>query len=142
MSLIEVLMAALLFSLSAGSSLRIWSLISMGAMQEERRQVLADRLDGELAGLEAMLRLQSRQALQPPPCGHAAASLQALLSARPSAEGVQRRLTLLPADDGLVLELAIEGLPLRRQRLLLPAALGLCQSSPVPSAAMGAQSHG
>lgn len=142
MSLIEVLMAALLFSLSAGSSLRIWSLISMGAMQEERRQVLADRLDGELAGLEAMLRLQSRQALQPPPCGHAAASLQALLSARPSAEGVQRRLTLLPADDGLVLELAIEGLPLRRQRLLLPAALGLCQSSPVPSAAMGAKSHG
>jgi hypothetical protein len=120
-SLIEVLMAALVFSLSAGSSLRIWSLISMGVMQEERRQVLADRLDGELAGLEAMLRL---------------------LSARPRAVGVQRRLTRLPADDGLVLELAIEGLPLRRQRLLLPAALGLCQSPPVPSTAMGAPSHG
>ncbi len=142
MNLIEVLMAALLFSLSAGSSLRIWSLISMGVMQEERHQLLAERLDGELAALEATLRLQSRQVLQPPPCGNTAASLQALLSSRPSAEGVQRRLTLLPADDGLVLELAIDGLPVRRQRLLLPAALGLCHSPAVPSPSLGAQGHG
>lgn len=142
MNLIEVLLAALLFSLSAGSSLRIWGLISMGVMQEERRQLLADRLDGELAALEASLRLQSRQALPPPPCGNTASSLQSLLSARPSPEGVQRRLTLLPADDGLLLELAIEGLPLRRQRLVLPAALGLCQSTPSIPAALGRQVHG
>jgi hypothetical protein len=141
-NLIEVLMATLLFSVSAGSSLQIWSLISVGMVQEERRQVLADRLESELAALEATLRLQSRQALQPPPCGNAATSVQALLSSRPSAEGVQRRLTLLPANDGLVLELAIEGLPVRRQRLLLPAALGLCQSPPVPAAATGGQPHG
>lgn len=143
MNLIEVLMAALLVSLSAGSSLRIWSLIAMGVTQEERRQLLADRLEGELAALEASLRLQSRQSPQPPPCGNSAATLQTLLSSRPSAEGVERRLTLLPADDGLLLELAIDGLPLRRQRLLLPAALGLCQS---PSAATGSsappQIHG
>lgn len=130
MNLFEVLLAALLFALSAGSSLRIWGLISMGVMQEERRQLLADRLDGDLAALEAHLRLQSRQALPPRPCGNAATSVQAMLSSLPSAEGVQRRLTLLPEEDGLLLELSIEGLPLRRQRLVLPVAMGLCQSPP------------
>lgn len=134
MSLSEVLMAALLFSLSAGSSLRIWSQIAVGVMQEERRQQLADRLDGELAALEASLRLQSLQRLPPPPCGNSAASLRTLLSSRPSSEGVERQLSLLPAQDGLLLELAIDGLPVRRQRLVLPAALGLCQTAaPTPT---------
>jgi hypothetical protein len=141
-NLIEVLLAALLFSLSAGSSLRIWSLIAMGVTQEERRQLLADRLEGELAALEASLRLQSRQTLEPPPCGNSATTLQTLLSSRPSSAGVERRLTLLPADDGLLLELAIEGLPHRRQRLLLPAALGLCQSPGGTAHAPAAQTHG
>jgi hypothetical protein len=141
-NLTEVLLAALLFSLSAGSSLRIWSLITVGVMQEERRQLLADRLDGELASLEASLRLHSRQSLQPPPCGNAATSLQTLLSSRPSGEGVQRRVTVLHADDGLLLELAIEGLPVRRQRLVLPAALGLCQSTPPTPGVLGPQIHG
>lgn len=128
MNLIEVLVAALLFSLSAVSSLRIWNLIAIGVTQEERHQQLADRLEGELAALEASLRQQSRQTLPRPPCGNSATALQTLLRSRPSTEGVERRLALLPEDDGLLLDLAIEGLPLRRQRLLLPAALGLCQS--------------
>ena len=141
MNLIEVLLAALLFSLSAGSSLQIWSLVAMGVTQEERRQRLADRLEGELAALEASLRLQSRQTLQAPPCGNSATTLQTMLSSRPSSQGVERRLTLLPAEDGLLLELAIEGLPHRRQRLLLPAALGLCQS-PAAEAAPAPPIHG
>ncbi len=142
MNLMEVLSAALLFSLSAGSSLQIWSLISIGVMQEERRQQLADRLDGDLAALEASLRLHSRQMLQPPPCGSSAASLRTLLSSHPSSAGVQRQLTLLPTQDGLLVELAIEGLPVRRQRLVLPAALGLCQPLPAAPAAMAAPPHG
>lgn len=142
MNLIEVLMAALLFSLSAGSSLRIWSLISMAVMQEERRQLLADRLDSELAALEASLRLQSRQTLQPPPCGNTASVLQTRLSSRPSTEGVLRRLTVLPAEDGLLLELSIQDLPVRRQRLVLPVALGLCQSTSATPTVPGPQLHG
>lgn len=142
MNLMEVLIAALLFALSAGSSLRIWSLVSMGVMQEERQQQLADRLDGELAALEASLRLHSRQTLEPPPCGNSADSLRTLLSSRPSSAGVQRQLSLLPSQDGLLLELAIEGLPVRRQRLLLPAALGLCQPLPSATAAPAAPIHG
>lgn len=142
MNLIEVLLAALLFSLSAGSSLRIWSLMAMGVLQDERHQHLADQLDGELAALEASLRLQARQAPQPPPCGNTSTSLQTLLSARPSPQGVQRRLTRLSAGDGLLVELAIEGLPLRRQRLVLPAALGLCQHAPTIPTLPGPEVHG
>jgi len=132
MSLLEALIAALLFALSAGASLQIWSQLSMGVIQEERQQQLTDQLDAELAAVEASLRLQSRQQLQPPPCGDTAAALHAQLSERPSAAGIQRQLTVLQADEALLLDLAVDGLPLRRQRLYLPAALGLC--SPIPTA--------
>lgn len=142
MNLAEVLMAAMLLAMSAGSSLRIWSLISVSVIQEERRQQLADRLDGELAALEASLRLQNRQGSSPPPCGNSAAALQMQLNSRPSAAGVQRQLKLLPAEDGLLLELAIDGLPFRRQRLVLPAAMGLCRSVPTTRAAPGLAHHG
>lgn len=134
MSLIEALIAGLLFTISAGSSLQIWSQLCLGVLQEERHQQLADRLEAELAALDASLRLRSRQTLQQPPCGNSATTLQTLLGSRPSAEGVERRLTPLPADDGVLLELTIEGLPLRRQRLYLPAALGLCSpAAPTPT---------
>jgi hypothetical protein len=132
MSLIEGLIAALLFSLSAGSSLQIWSQLSLGVMQEERHQQLADRLDAELAAIDASLRLQSRQLLQPPPCGNTAAALQALLAGRPLAAGIQRQLTVLQAEESVLLNLTVEGLPIRRQRLYLPAALGLCSATAAP----------
>lgn len=142
MNLIEVLMAALLFSLSAGSSLRILSQTTLGVMQEERRQQLRERLDGELAVLEASLRRLARQTPQPPPCGNTAASLRAQLSSLPSTAGVLRQLSLLPGQDGLLLELALEDLPVRRQRLVLPAALGLCQPSVATQPPQAPSLHG
>lgn len=132
MNLVEVVLAGVLFTVSAGSSLQIWSLVSLGVVQEERRQQLADRLEEELVGQEALLRLQGRRMLPAPTCGASAAALQALLAARTPGAGVQRQLRLLPQEDGLLVELTAEGLPLRRQRLYLPAALGLC----VPAAAV------
>lgn len=144
MNLAEVLIAAVLFTLSAGSSLQIWSLISLAAVEEERRQQLADRLDGELAGLDAWLRLQAQQAVAHPPCGQSAGSLQTLLVSRAPSAGVQRQTSLLAGSDGVLLELAIEGLPLRRRRLVLPAALGLCTPAPQPAqvAGPGGGGHG
>lgn len=141
MNLIEVLVAATLMTLSASSTLQIWNQLSLGVLQQEQRQQLADRLDGELAALEASLRLQSQQAQPIPACGHAAPSLQALLLSRPAAAGVQRQLKLLDQEDGLLLELAIEGLPLRRQRLYLPAALGLCDAA-AAAAPLAPPNHG
>jgi hypothetical protein len=148
MNLIEVLVASLLVSLSAVSSLGIWSQITLGVVQEERRQLLSERLEAELATLDANLRIQ-RRGLTTATCGASAAALQTSLAAQPVAAGVERRLKVLPGEDGVLLELSIEGLPLRRRRLYLPAALGLCDA-PQPAAAAAttpattpvAQSHG
>lgn len=142
MSLMEVVIAAVLFTFSAGSSLQIWSQLSLGVMQQERHQQLADQLDAELAALDASLRLQSRQLLQPPPCGNSAAALRSQLSARPLAAGLQRQLTVLEGDEALLLDLAIDGLPIRRQRLYLPAALGLCSAPTASTGSSEPASHG
>lgn len=142
MTLIEVLMAALLFSLSAGSSVQIWNQLSLGVMQEERHQQLADRLDAELAAVDASLRLQSRQLLQPPPCGNTAAALHSQLAARPLAAGLQRQLRVLEGEETLLLDLAVDGLPIRRQRLYLPAALGLCSTQAAGTATPAPAGHG
>ena len=128
MNLIELMVASSLVSVCALASLGLCSQISLAVLQEERRQHLADRLEGELAALEATLRLQSQRSARPSTCDIAAAELQALLASRPPGSGVQRRLQRLEREDGLLLELAIEGLPIRRQRLYMPAALGLCHN--------------
>ena len=132
MNLLEVLMAAVLFVLSAGSSLQIWNLISSGEMQHQQRQRLADRLDVELAAVEGLLRQQARQVQALPACGQGAAPLALLIGTRPVHEGIVRRITPLDLEDGLLLELAVEGSPLRRRRLYRPAALGLCLPASPP----------
>lgn len=142
MTLLEGLIATLLFSFSAGSSLQIWSRLSAGVMQEERRQQLADRLDAELAAVDASLRLQSRQLLQLPPCGNSAAALHSQLAARPLAAGVRRQLSVLEGEEALLLDLAVDGLPIRRQRLYLPAALGLCSTQAAGTATPAPAGHG
>lgn len=148
MSLIEVLIAALLFSLSASASLQIWSQLCQGVIQEERHQQLADRLDTELAALDASLRLQGRQLLQPPPCGNTGAALHSQLSARPLGAGIQRQLSISAGgsgptgDEALLLELAVDGLPIRRQRLYVPAALGLCSAPAASTGSAAAASDG
>ncbi|MFM7314635.1 MAG: type II secretion system protein J [Cyanobium sp.] len=135
MSLMEVMVAALLFSMSAVSSLQIWSQVTMGVLQEERRQQLLERLDAELAAVEASLRQQKHLGLPEPICGTAADAMKTLLAARPAGDGVERQLIVLREEDSLLVEMAIEGLPIRRQRLYQPAALGLCRSdSPAETA--------
>lgn len=142
MNLMEVMVATLLFSVSAGSSMRIWSLISSGEAQQRQSQEQAQRLESELASVEAQLRLEAQQATALPVCGQGAAHLVALLTSRPSRPGVLRQITRLDLEDGVLLQLAGEGSPLRRQRLYRPAALGLCTPSPTalllqPPAASG-----
>lgn len=138
MNLMEVVMAALVFSVSAGSSLQIWTLMSAGVLQQEQRQRLADRLDGELAALEAMVRLQSRRQGTPVACEAGAAALRQWLLTRPLGDGVVRQVSPLPQEDGVLLQLTIAGSPGRRQRLFHPAALGLC----LPAGALGGSQPG
>lgn len=131
MNLMEVMVATLLFSVSAGSSMRIWSLISSGEARQRHQQQQAERLEAELASQEALLRQQALQATDLPICGQGADRLVALLKARPARPGVLRRITRLDLEDGVLVELASEGASLSRQRLYRPAALGLCLPFPV-----------
>jgi type II secretory pathway component PulJ len=138
MNLIEVMLATVLFAFSAGSSLQIWGLISLDERQQQQRQQLAERLEGELVSLEALLRQQPRRAGELPPCAQGREQLTSLLNSLPPRAGVQRRITAVEQQDGLLLELAIDGSSLRRQRLYRSAALGLClppSSAAAPAAA-------
>ena len=133
MNLMEVMMATLLFSVSAGSSMRVWSLISSGEAQQRLHREQAELLETELASQEAWLRQQALVATDLPVCGQGAERLVALLGRRPPRPGVQRRITRLDLEDGVLVELTGEHSSLLRQRLYRPAALGMCLPSPVPS---------
>ncbi|MFM7087281.1 MAG: hypothetical protein ACKOXO_09880 [Cyanobium sp.] len=147
MNLVDVLMAGLVFSIGAGSSLQIWSLVSVGVLQQEQRQQQADRLEEELAALEAVLRLQSRRTTPiaagelPQRCQVAAAALHTWLVSRPLGAGVERRLTMLPDGEGVLLELAHTAGTWQRQRLYHPAAHGLCPPAAPRPAEPGGESH-
>jgi type II secretory pathway component PulJ len=136
MNLIEVMLATVLFSCSAGSCLQLWGLVSLDAQRQQQRQQLAERLEAELVSLEAHLHQQPRQAQALPPCGPGPEPLRSLLAAQPVAAGVQRQISALGLEEGLLVELSIEGSSLRRQRLYRAAALGLCL--PAGPAAAGA----
>lgn len=126
MNLIEVMLATVLFSCSAASCLQLWGRLCLDAQRQQQRQQQAERLEGELVALEAHLRQQPRQVQALPPCGPGPEPLRSLLTAPPAAAGVQRQIMALGLEEGLLVELSIEGSSLRRQRLYRAAALGLC----------------
>jgi hypothetical protein len=134
MSLTEVLVASCLLLGCLSGSLQLWSFaVGMGG-SEERRQLLRERVEAELVGSEARLRLHSRAL---PPSGDCLAqgrSLQAALAAYPLPEGLRRQLRL--QDEGPLLEVNVdaEGLGEPRQRLWSPAAFGLCVMANPPAA--------
>jgi len=134
MSLTEVLVASCLLLGALSGSLQLWAFtVGMGS-EEERRQLLRERVEAELIGSEARLRLLSR-ALPPSGDCHAQGhSLQAALAASPVPEGLRRQLRL--QDEGPMLEVSLdaEGLGEPRQRLWSPAAFGLCATAAAPAA--------
>jgi hypothetical protein len=84
-----------------------------------------EEADASLLRAEAALR---RLAVPAPggDCASAADLLMGALAAAPLAPGLERNLQLSASGDGVVLSLAVEGEVEPRQRLFLPAALGLC----------------
>lgn len=138
MNLIEAMLAAVLFSCSAGSCLQLWGLLSLDAQRQHQRQQLAERLEGELVSLEAFLRQQPRREQALPPCGQGPEPLRSLLASRPARAGVYRQISVPGLDDALLVELSSEGSSLRRRRLYRAAALGLCLPSAPAAAAASA----
>ena len=128
MSLLELLTGTLIFVMAAGSSLQLWALAGSAVQSQERRQQRMDQAEASLARAETALR-----GLAPSggDCASAADRLMNALAAQPLAAGLERRLEQSAGGDGVVLSLTPEGEAGPRQRLYLPAALGLCGTPPV-----------
>jgi hypothetical protein len=133
MSLLEVVTGMVLFVMTAGSSLQLWAMAGAAAHDQARRQQRMDQLEAAVLRAETSLR-----SLAPShgDCPAAAQRLMKALAAQPLSAGLERRLARSPAGDGVVLSLTAEGEAGARQRLYLPAALGLCGAplvtAPVP----------
>ncbi|MDM7954446.1 MAG: hypothetical protein QUV07_14690 [Cyanobium sp. CZS 25K] len=123
MNLIEVLIGSTVFAASAGASLQLWALAGAAAMAEQRQQERMEQAEAVLLRAETALRRLAPGGVD---CSTAATQLQDLLAADPVAPGLERQLLRSASGDGVVLRLAVEGEATARQRLYVPALLGLC----------------
>ncbi len=126
MTLTETVMASLVFSLTAASSLHLLELVSKSVMELEKRQQRSDQLEAGLVAFEGLLRSESHQSTPMGDCSEAAGRLLLVLQSRLPVQGLRPELSLVPSGDALQLRLAIEGLSQTRQRTYHPAAFGLC----------------
>jgi hypothetical protein len=133
MSIAELLTGSVVFSLSAGASLQLWALASAATLQQERLQQRMDQADAALISADVALRRFAAAAsvgggagARGGDCGEVADRLAQELAAMPAAPGLERQLQRPGAGDRVLLSLVVEGLTVPRQRLLVPAALGLC----------------
>lgn len=127
MSLLELLIGSTVFAASAGASLQLWALAGAAAVAEERQHQRMEQAEAALLRAETALRQ-----LVPGGGDCATATTQVLqrLAADPLAPGLVRDLETSASGDGVVLRLAVEGEATPRQRLYVPAVLGLCGPAP------------
>jgi hypothetical protein len=123
MNLIEVLTGSTVFAAAAGASLQLWALAGAAAQAEARQQERMEQAEVALLRAETSLR-----GLAPGggDCTTAASQLRQLLAAEPLAPGLVRQLEPSASGDGVVLRLVVDGEAEPRQRLYVPAVLGLC----------------
>lgn len=126
MNLLELMIGSTLLAMAAGSSLQLWALAGAAAVVQERHQERMEQAEVVLARAETALR-------RLPPgsgdCGTATSRVWQLLDAEPLAPGVERQLETSATGDGVVLRLVVAGAAEPRQRLYVPAVLGLCATA-------------
>lgn len=123
MSLLELLIGSTVFAAAAGSSLQLWALAGAAAVAEARQQERMEQAEAALVRAETALR---RLAPGVGDCSTAATQVLQVLAADPLAHGLARELETSASGDGVVLRLVVEGEATPRQRLYVPAVLGLC----------------
>ena len=123
MNLIEVLTGSTVFSAAAGASLQLWALAGAAAQAEARQQERMEAAEAALVRAETALR-----GLAPGggDCTTAASKVLQVLAAEPPDPGLVRQLEPSASGDGVVLRLVVDGEAEPRQRLYVPAVLGLC----------------
>lgn len=120
MNLVELSVAAVLFSAASGSSLQLWAQAASRSQQTELQQQLLERIDLDRLHLQATWRQSGNG------CGVDPAALLAQAAAVPVPPQLQRTVQL--SADGLQVQVRWQALAapaLQRQRLFTPAGLGL-----------------
>ena len=130
MTMAEVTLAAAILMGASSASLQIWSSSMAEIQSAQRRQLALNRIDGELILLQQRWQQLAQLGPLAPACLAASEQLLALLQQAPQAAGVERELTLLPAEDGLLVTIRDQSEPsARRQQLVKPGALRLCEGA-------------
>lgn len=138
MTLLEVLLAGVLFFASSSASLLLWSRTLATLQADGRRGEQMELLEAALLAAESRLR---DPALLPAPgadsCEQLALRLAQTLAGAPAPQGVTRTLEATEAGGPLRLRLSLEDL--QRERSYEPAAFGGCASQPLASAVASAE---
>jgi hypothetical protein len=132
-TLTEAIMAVVVFSLSATSSVRLWGSSAVWSQAAAAREALASGIEADLLRRTHHLRASvARDQPAPASCEVAAAWMVSRLASGASSlpQGVRKQLELVP-DGGAVwlIYTAAEG-QLERRRLFSAAAHGLCPVVP------------
>lgn len=126
MTFSEVLISALIFGISAQTSLRGWSGTQAKALN-------AVQMDQQLQAIERRLLISQRLLAEGTPVDHSCrfqrAAVLAVLGQRPVDPELIEQLEWRSDLQGLWLSLQTgpEDIPLQRRRLFTPAGLGLCR---------------
>jgi hypothetical protein len=130
MTMAEVMLAALILMGAASASLQIWSKSMVEINSAQRRQLALNRIDGELILLQHHWQKLAQYGLLDPSCRAASEQLLAKLQQTPPTAGVDRQITLLTAEEGLLVSLRDQSEPrARREQLVKPGALRLCEGA-------------
>jgi hypothetical protein len=126
MQLVEVMVAAAVFTAASGSSLQLWSHAAVSSQAAELRQQQLDRIELDRLQLQGHWRQDLAGGTG---CGITRDQLVEVASALPVPPQLQRE--LLPGDQvhSLRVRWRVATDPaLQRERLFTAAGLGLCQS--------------
>lgn len=123
MQLLEVMVAATVFSAAAGSSLQLWSQAASGTQRSEQREQLQERIELDRLQLAA----HWRRALQPDQaCAVDQNRLLSVAAVLPVPPQLQRQVLADPTSGGVLVRWSAGETPaIARERLFTLAGLGL-----------------
>jgi len=130
MTILEVTLAAVILMGSASASAQIWASSMVGMNRAQQRQLALNRIDGELILLQNHWQQVAQFGPLAPSCRVASQQLLDDLQQTPLGSGVDRQLTLLPEEEGVMVSLQDHNeSQARRDYLVKPAALHLCEGA-------------
>ena len=126
MHLVEVMVAAAVFSAASGSSLQLWSHAAGSSHRAELRQQLLERIDLDRLQLQAHWRQELAGGSG---CGLSSVDLVEVASALPVPPQLRRQVVPVQSGEGLQVRWEVADDPgTTRERIFTLAGLGLCHS--------------